>query len=233
MKARCIQDSEIAHAPPHIREIWDWLLKEANHEDKKYSGIVIKRGQCLRSYADIQEGLSWKIGWRKQQYTKGNCETSMKYLKRTEMITTRKTTRGMLITICNYDLYQDPKSYENHRRTTKDTIGEPQYDDTINKNYKKKEVNKGFDDFLGMFNNLKKTNFRKNAGIVSQFDGRIKDGYTLENIKTAITNCMSDKYHQENPKYLTPEFILRPKQIEAYLNYQKPKEERQPGLYGA
>ena len=35
IKARQIQDSEIAHSPPHFREIWDWLIKEANHKDKK------------------------------------------------------------------------------------------------------------------------------------------------------------------------------------------------------
>jgi len=35
IKARCIQDSEISIMPPYIREIWDWLLKEANHTNKK------------------------------------------------------------------------------------------------------------------------------------------------------------------------------------------------------
>ncbi|GAJ02787.1 unnamed protein product [marine sediment metagenome] len=76
IKARKIQESEIAHSPPHFREIWDWLLKEANHKDKKSSGIVIKRGQMLRTYDDIINGLSWKIGYRKQTYTKYQCENA-------------------------------------------------------------------------------------------------------------------------------------------------------------
>ena len=33
IKARKIQESEIAHAPPHVREIWDWLLWDANWKD--------------------------------------------------------------------------------------------------------------------------------------------------------------------------------------------------------
>ena len=28
------------------------------------------------------------------------------------MVTTRRTTRGLIITICNYDFYQNPKNYE-------------------------------------------------------------------------------------------------------------------------
>ncbi len=56
IKARCIQNSEIAIMPPYIREIWDWLLKEANHTDGKSNGSNIKRGQLVRTFRDIQEG---------------------------------------------------------------------------------------------------------------------------------------------------------------------------------
>jgi hypothetical protein len=70
LKARCIEDSDIAHAPPHVREIWDYLLRTVNYKDKKTNGIIIKRGQTMRSYSDIQEALSWKVGWRKMTYSK-------------------------------------------------------------------------------------------------------------------------------------------------------------------
>ena len=50
------------------------------------------------------------------------------------MITTTKTTRGMLITVCNYDFYQDPKNYENDNVRVKEAIRKPQGSDTINKN---------------------------------------------------------------------------------------------------
>lgn len=136
LKARKIQDSEIAHAPPHIREIWDWLLKEANHADAKIGDKVIKRGQCVRSYKDIQEGLSWHIGWRKKTYSKDDCETAMKWLTKHTMVTTQKTTRGMLVTVINYDLYQNPHNYENHTETGRKTTRKPQTRHTINKNEK-------------------------------------------------------------------------------------------------
>jgi hypothetical protein len=140
IKARCIQNSDIATAPPYIREIWDWLLKEVNHSDTD----KIKRGQTLRTFHDIIDGLKWFIGYRKMTYNKGQCENAMRWLRNRGMITTMKTTRGLFITICNYDLYQDSKNYEsNTEEGMKDTIKQ-QHSDTINKNDKnvKKERRK-------------------------------------------------------------------------------------------
>jgi len=55
MKARCIQNSEIAIMPPYIREIWDWLLKEANHTDRKINGSVIERVFARAGYDNNNE----------------------------------------------------------------------------------------------------------------------------------------------------------------------------------
>jgi hypothetical protein len=42
----------------------------------------------------------------------------------------------MAITICNYDLYQDPKNYESHTKADTKATMKPQGTDTINKNDK-------------------------------------------------------------------------------------------------
>ena len=132
MKARKIQESEIAFAPPHVREIWDWLIKEANHEDHG----KIKRGQCVRTLGDIAEGLKWFVGYRKETYSKSKCEMATNWLRKRGMIRTTKTTRGLIITICNYEYYQDPKNYEtNNENITKPTRNE-QPSDNIYKNEK-------------------------------------------------------------------------------------------------
>ena len=133
IKARRIQESAIANAPPHSREIWDWLLREANHRGRNSHGRLIQRGQCVRRYSDIIEGLSWYVGFRKESYTKWQCETAMKWLTKEQMVTTKKTTRGLIITICNYDYYQNPANYENHKERHNETTTEPQTTDTINK----------------------------------------------------------------------------------------------------
>lgn len=137
MKARCIQEASIAHAPPHVREIWDLLIMKASHRQRP--GDLLHRGQVLTSYDEIRNGLSWKVGYRVERYSKWDCEKAMKYLTKEQMITTEKTTRGLIITICKYNYYQNPDNYESHSEDHKKATPEPQPPDTIGKNDKKEK----------------------------------------------------------------------------------------------
>lgn len=142
--ARKEKYSEIGHAPPHVREIWHYLIREANHSGKKKHGHVLERGQILTTYDEIRDGLHWMVGWRKMRYSKSQCENAMKFLRRPgrngSMIATRKTTRGLIITILNYNFYQNPKNYESHNESHNECHDErrnsPQTADTIDKNVK-------------------------------------------------------------------------------------------------
>lgn len=129
IKAKRIQESEIAHAPPHVREIWDWLILKANWKDTK----TCKRGELLTSYKAIQDGLHWMVGWRKMTYSKWDCEKAMKWLLKATMIATRKTTVGMFVTVLNYDKYQRIENYEKYDEDHKRATREPQTTDTIQK----------------------------------------------------------------------------------------------------
>lgn len=139
--ARKIDESEIAHTPPHIREIWLWLIKNVYLTDRIICGRQMRRGQLFTSYKDIQDGLHWMVGYRKETYSKSQCETAMKWLTKHEMITTTKTTRGLIITVCKYDTYQNPKNYENRTESHNRTTTEPQSSDTIYE--EREEVKKG------------------------------------------------------------------------------------------
>lgn len=119
--ARRIQEGWISGAPPHVREIWLWILLNSNWKDHG----DIKRGEVLTTYNQILDDLSWYVGFRKERYSKWNCETAMKLLMKHDMITTRRTTRGMIITVCNYDHYQDMDNYENHNGGSMRTTREP------------------------------------------------------------------------------------------------------------
>lgn len=160
IKARKIQESEIAHKPPHFREIWDWLCQKASHKSIKLYGKTINRGQCLCTYKDIQEGLHWKIGWRKNTYSKWDCERALKWLRAATMIATKRTTIGLLITLVNYDIYQNPANYESDN-TALPTVAtrRPQRCHTIIQEYKngrikkknKGKYNKEFEEFWEKF----------------------------------------------------------------------------------
>jgi hypothetical protein len=118
LQPRRIDESVIMHAPPIVREIWLYLIRKVNHANFKN----IERGQGVFRFEDIQNDLSWTVGYRKMTYSKPQITKALRRLREETMIATTKATAGMLITVLNYNKYQDPENYEgNDERTTKAT----------------------------------------------------------------------------------------------------------------
>jgi len=206
IKARKIQESDIAFAPPHVREIWDWLIKEVNHIDS----CKIKRGQTMRSLRDIQEGLRWYVGYRKEVYSKSKCEMATKWLTKRGMITTTKTTRGMIITVCNYEFYQDPKNYETNNETNTKPTRNQQPSDTINKNKKNVRNNKGgfeesFQTFWDTFHEKTGKQKTDKESAIKHWKklSRPEQEKAIENVKPYFQNLSDAKYCKKARTYLS------------------------------
>lgn len=82
---------------PYMVALWIRLLLTANHADKDWHKIVIKRGQLVTSIAK----LSFESGLSKQQV-----RTCLERLKDTEEIVLESTNKYTIITIGNYADYQ-------------------------------------------------------------------------------------------------------------------------------
>lgn len=221
IKARKIQQSVIATCSPCAREIWDWLIMQANHSDNE----VCARGQCIRTYEDIQEGLKWFVGFRKKTYTKWACEAALKLLVKHTMITTRKTTKGILITVCNYDTYQNPENYEDHTKTTMKTTRRPQSRHTINKNDKNiiNIINTRFEEFWKLY--------PKKIAKPKAFKAFEKSCKTQEDHEKIIASLRewvnSESWKKENGKWIPyPQKWLNEKYYESEVPlFSKPKGE--------
>lgn len=89
----CYEDAHMVHLLVH-------LLLTATHEDRKYEGQTIKRGQLVTTIKELAETL-------------GASETStrrrMKRLKGGGFLTIKVAHNKTTITICNYDSYQMDK----------------------------------------------------------------------------------------------------------------------------
>lgn len=87
------EDAHMVHLLVH-------LLLTATHEDRKYKGLTIKRGQLVTTIKELAETL-------------GTSETStrrrMKRLKSGGFLTIKVAHNRTTITICNYDSYQMDK----------------------------------------------------------------------------------------------------------------------------
>lgn len=88
---------------------WEWysdvnttrvflhLLLVANHKDKKWRGIDIKRGQKLTSLSKLADETNLSIK---------NIRTAIKRLKTTNEVASYSTAQHTVFTMVNYDLYQ-------------------------------------------------------------------------------------------------------------------------------
>lgn len=94
---------------------WEWyddvntkslfihLLLTANHSDKEWKGILIKRGQVLTGRVSLAKAL----GLSEQQI-----RTSIDKLLSTNEITKQSTSQYSIISILNYDKYQAKQPIE-------------------------------------------------------------------------------------------------------------------------
>lgn len=97
------------------KDVFLHLLLTANHADKKWRGILIKRGQLITSVSHLAKS----IGISTQ-----SCRTALTNLKSTNELTIETTNRYTLISINNYDEYQQitnqitNKQQTNNKQTT-------------------------------------------------------------------------------------------------------------------
>lgn len=128
---RKLMESEIWEKPPLYMKVWVFLLLSAQH--KQYKGL--KPGQVLTSIPEIIEGVSWMVGARRERPTKDQVFQVLQFLRGkamkskrspdesndgTAMITTTRATHKMLVTICNYGLYQDRNKDESNDESNDD-----------------------------------------------------------------------------------------------------------------
>jgi len=120
--AREIIENEIfLSKPDKWFKIFFYIICRANFKDKEQ----FKRGECFLKYPWIKEATG---------ATKDQVYACIKWLKKTNIITTQKTTRGIRVDVLNYDKYQSFNSYKCGTKDDVKTTRERQVADTILKN---------------------------------------------------------------------------------------------------
>lgn len=160
-----------------------YFMLKANHQDKKWKGILIKRGQHLTSLDAISAGTG---------LTKSQVRTSIKKLKSTHEIAHESNKQHTVITVINYSLYQSSDTqvstrvtHESHTNRTRVT---PNNNDNNDNNEKKSNIhqlvadswNEVFKDDLSLVSKV--TQKRKAAinGCIAEMKGTEHDFSKVE-----------------------------------------------------
>jgi len=111
--SRRIFDGSFAGRPPWEFALWVWMLAQANHKTKR-SGQKLGRGQLLTTLAQMQEAVAYMVGGRRVAPGKPAIAKYLRRQREGNAVATAKTTRGLIITICQYDYYQTASNYESN-----------------------------------------------------------------------------------------------------------------------
>ena len=94
--------------------LFQYCILRANHSDTEWRGIKVKKGSFITSY----ESLAVATGLSVQ-----NVRTSIENLKKTNEITFKSTNKYSIMTVNNYDFYQDINKQNNNQITNNQPLG--------------------------------------------------------------------------------------------------------------
>ncbi len=107
---------------------WEWyddantfrlfihLLLLSNHKENKWHGTTIKRGQCIVGRKELSKKL---------RISQQSIRTSLTRLKSTNEITSKSTNKFSIITIINWEQYQDKETKSTSKSTKSLTNNQP------------------------------------------------------------------------------------------------------------
>ena len=119
--ARKLLSSGIMQGPPLFVKLFIWMLLKANFKD----GKGLARGQLLATIWEMRNAMTYRIGYRPVMPTVDQIRSAYEALVKAAMITTSKTLNGMVVTVLNYDKYQNPENYEAHNDNQVENLTEP------------------------------------------------------------------------------------------------------------
>lgn len=126
--ARVIENSDIWHRPSDWLKVWLHILLKVNYED----GKSLKKGEGYFNYHDVAAAcrVSYNTVAKFVQYgkTRGN------------LLATQKATRGTIIKVLNYHIYQDLENYKSNAKSNESAT--PAARQKQDKSDTKKERNK-------------------------------------------------------------------------------------------
>jgi len=103
--ARKVIISQIWNKPPWWFKVWFYLISEVNYADNKPHQNY-KKAQGFFTLESIKKEC------RLHGITVKGVQHPIQWLKAGSQIGTRKVTHGMIITVCNYNTYQDLSNYK-------------------------------------------------------------------------------------------------------------------------
>jgi len=218
--SRMIFESSIWRKPPQYFRLWVWLIGKAVFQDgHTFKGHVLKRGELITTYAQLADALSYCHNRATIKPTTKEVRIMLSWLRSEGMILLKpliggtlpnkgrhndltRAYLGLLISIVEYNTYQDLKSYKGRDKgRPSDELGQIRERMRVNKIFSSDSVEVRLTEFL-LQKILSRNPKFKNPNIQSwakQVDYMIRmDKRTPEEIRTVIEWSQNDPFWKSN-----------------------------------
>lgn len=200
------------YSDKNVKILFLHCLLKANHSPKKWQGKTIDRGQFVTGR---------KILAKETGLTESQIRTVFRKLNGKEL-TIKTTNKYSIVTVVNYNVYQENDNHNNQQLTNKQPADDQQVATTNNDNNNNND-NKYINIYVEILDHLNRkanTNFKYSAKATQRLiNARLKEKYTVEDFKRIIDNkCKDWLNNKEMSKYLRPSTLFRPSNFENYYN---------------
>ena len=248
-------ESDIWSMPPLYHRVWQWLKYRVNHQDKLVpmrdgSKLLVRKGQHLTSYRRIAEGVKWYEWGVERVPNPKTIKSIIDWLISENMVEVshqESNSKGTLITLCNYSVFQgDDEAESNAAETVEKQSLDTNKNDKNDKNEKntisshvgqpEKQPSETilYQEIIDYLNLNAGTSYTHTSQATrKEIRARWNEGHRLEHFKRVIDNKIASWMGTKWQAYLRPSTLFRASKFEGYLN-EKPlaQAENEPKSWG-
>jgi len=215
--ARQICQSEIWERPPHYLKLFIWLIVNANWKPLGDVG----RGEILADQFDLDRALRTCAGTSFRHYTYGQIRGAIAWLVSAGMIKTRRYKGGQIITVMNYEKYQEPQRVGRRKAAVEAASAtEKPAPEEIPPDVEMAHK------IIDLLNGLSGKRFGKIPGNLANLLARIREidpttkapAHTYEDFDAVLRKKVTDEWFQkDNFRYYNPTTLFRPENFPKYV----------------
>lgn len=200
---------------PNTRSVFLHLIIFANHAPHEYRGYVIKRGQIVTGYPSLAK----KLGLTVQ-----NVRTAYNNLKSTGEITVKVTGKFSVVTLCNYELYNDQKVSDNSVSNSQANSHLTGIQQSSNNKQEEEEEKEEVFSVFDSWNRLLIKEHRSISKFRGCINGALKN-YSKDEIISAMNNYKKivdgDEFWYTH-KFTLSDFLTRKNGIDCFMTINRP-----------
>lgn len=210
-------------------KLWHLCLYKASFDDRHitFNGMVVplNRGQFVTGRTAMRDQMNDGVK-PAQQVNSSFVWRGLKKFEKAGMLNISSNPKYSVITIVNWDKYQESEQLPNSYRTATE-----QQTDT-NKNYKNEKNEKkstlhrpaeaepvvNYANVIAYLNKKSGKHFRDTETNRKLIRSRLNEGFSKDDIKTAIDHVVAGWKGTEMERYIQPSTIFRASKFEGYVN---------------